>query len=163
MYIRYLNFPTVPEYLIEPVADIVAGPFTFDAGYFKSRSVNSDLMSWLQTIFPYKISALYQISNYTLPIHVDVGIDKKIDDRIFAINYILESGGDQVFTNVYDSDKTTVLQSVKIETQRWHYLTTHEYHGLTGLTPERQRVSISITTKNQTAVFRNLFNYIMVP
>ena len=163
MYIRYLNFPTVPEYLIEPVADIIAGPFTFDAGYFKSRPVSNELTSWLQTIFPYKIQALYQVSNHTLPIHVDVGIDAKVGDRLFAINYIIDPGGDQVVTNVYDSDKTTVLQSVKIDSNKWHYLITHEYHGLTGLTPDRQRVSISITTKNQTAVLRNLFNYIMVP
>jgi len=163
MYIRYLNFPTIPEYLIEPIEDILEGPFTYNAGYFKSRSVGSDLASWLQTVFPYKISALYQVSNHTLPIHVDVGIDTEVGDRIFAINYVLEPGGDQVFTNVYAHDKTTVLQSIKIETCRWHYLTTHEYHGLTGLTLARDRVSISITTKDQKTVLKNLFNYIMVP
>ena len=163
MYITYLNFPSIPKYLIEPIQDVLKGPFTYDAGYFKSRNVGKDLEFWLQTIFPYKISALYQVSNYTLPIHIDVGIDAKVEDRIFAINYILESGGDQVVTDIYAHDKTTVLQSTKIEAHRWHYLPTYKYHGLTGLTPDCDRVSISITTKDQKAVLKNLFSYTMVP
>lgn len=167
MYIRYLNFPTVPEHLIEPLTDIVDGPFTVDAGYFKSRSVNNTLLLWLQTIFPFDLSATYQIISHELPIHKDVSVAINghycVDDRILAINYLLDAGGNNITTQVYEEDQRTILQSENIIEKQWHYLDVAKYHGVSGLPQKSNRISISVTVKNQTEVFRKLFNYIVVP
>lgn len=167
MYIKYLNFPSVPEHLIEPIEDIVKGPFSFDDGHFKSKNVNYELEKWLKNMFPFDLKVLYQIMNCNLPIHKDLNIASNetypVTDRYVAINYILDAGGDQVTTEIYDEDRTTILQSEKLVKNCWHYLTVDKFHGVSGIPIGRERVSISISATNQETVLRNLFNYIMVP
>jgi hypothetical protein len=165
MYIEYLNFPTVPEHLIKSPEYVLTGPFEFNTSYFKSKTVNRDLMDWLQIIFPFEFTALYTISYHTLPIHKDVGITEEacptVGDRSIAINYVINTGGNNVTTQVYDEDQLTVLKSEKISKQKWHYLTVDKFHGVTGILPYDKRFSISITVLNQKTLYKDLFNYLI--
>ena len=142
-YIEYLDLPTIPEYLIESIPDIINKPpknssnVSSDYAYFKTRYVSDNLKSWLQSIFDFEIYPQYQLVYDGLPIHIDRG------NRVVAYNYLLDSGGDNVRTAVYD-DKYKLLQIEKIEVNRWHRINTGMLHGVHGIKPDKVRVAISI-------------------
>jgi hypothetical protein len=142
-YIEYLDLPSIPEHLIESIQDIINKPpkdfsnVSSEYAYFKTRYVNDDLKSWLQTIFDSEIYPQYQLVYNGLPIHIDKG------NRIVAYNYLLDAGGDNVRTAVYD-DKYKLLQIEKIELKRWHRINTSMLHGVHGIQSNKVRVAISI-------------------
>jgi hypothetical protein len=142
-YIEYLDLPTVPENLIEPIQDIINKPpkdfstIEPDNEYFQTRYVNDDLMAWIQTLFDYKVQAQYQLVYKGLPIHIDRG------NRVFAYNYLLDTGGDDVRTAVYDN-RFQLLQSEKLEVKRWHRLSTGMRHTVHGIDEDKVRAAISI-------------------
>jgi hypothetical protein len=72
-----------------------------------------------------------------LPIHVDKG------NRIIAYNYLLDTGGENVRTAVYDK-KYKPLQIERLELKRWHRINTGMLHGVHGIEPDKVRVAISI-------------------
>lgn len=142
-YIEYLDLPTIPENLIEPIQDIINKPpktystVPSDYPFFKTRYVNEDLESWLQSHFEFKIYPQYQLVYNGLPIHVDKG------NRILAYNYLLDTGGDNVKTAIYD-EKYKLLQIEKLELKRWHRINTGMLHGVHGIEPDKVRVAISV-------------------
>jgi hypothetical protein len=142
-YIEYIDLPKVPEQLIESIQDIINRPpkdfsnVSAEYTYFKTRYVNDDLKSWLQNIFNYEIYPQYQLVYKGLPIHVDKG------NRIVAYNYLLDTGGDNVRTAIYD-DKYKLLQIEKLELRRWHRINTGMLHGVHGIQSDKVRVAISI-------------------
>lgn len=77
------------------------------------------------------------IGNGTHPIHFDYG-------RNYAINYVIDTGGDKVVTSWYEEDKKTIIESVEIEPFRWHIIKVKPtYHGVEGIRPGRLRCVIS--------------------
>jgi hypothetical protein len=91
------------------------------------------------------------------PTHIDYG-------RNYAINYIIETGGDNVKTFWTSDDNTTVIEEVKIEERRWHVLKVNPtWHGVTGIKIGKLRSIISICLSptdlenfNATEYFRSL-------
>jgi hypothetical protein len=72
------------------------------------------------------------------PTHVDYG-------RNYAINYIIDTGGDSVVTYWTEDDKITVKQEVIIEPRRWHVLKVKpDWHGVKGIKLGKLRSIISI-------------------
>jgi hypothetical protein len=142
-YIEYLTLPPVPEYLIEPLQDIInKSPKNFshlssEYAYFKTRHVNDDLKLWLQSIFDFEVWPQYQLIFDGLPIHIDKG------NRIFAYNYLLNTGGDNVKTAVYDKNNI-LLQCETLELKRWHRINTGMPHTVHGIDPDKIRIAISI-------------------
>ena len=151
-YIEYLNLPSIPEHLLEPIDVIINKPpkdskkvsetypdFKSDNyPYFKTREVNDDLKEWLQSIFDFKIDPQYQLVYDGLPIHIDV-----FTRRISAYNYLLDTGGDEVKTVVYD-EQHNPLQSETLELKRWHRVSTNMFHSVHGIHPNKVRVAVSI-------------------
>jgi hypothetical protein len=142
-YIEYLDLPPVPENLIESITDIINKPpkassnIASEYAFFKTRNVNDDLAIWLQSIFKNKIFAQYQLVYDGLPIHIDKG------NRITAYNYLLDTGGENVRTVIYN-DKYKPLQSETLEVKRWHRINTGMLHGVHGIDPNKIRIAISI-------------------
>jgi len=142
-YIEYIDLPTIPEHLIEPLPEIInKSPKNFsyvssEYAYFKTRYVNDDLKSWLQPLFEFEIHPQYQLVYDGLPIHVDRG------NRIFAYNYLLDTGGNDVKTAIYDENHK-LLQSEKLELKRWHRINTAMPHSVHGINPNKVRIAISI-------------------
>ena len=142
-YIEYLDLPPVPENLIESITDIINKPpklysaVPSDYYFFKTRNVNDDLAEWLQSIFEYKIYSQYQLVYNGLPIHIDKG------NRINAYNYLLDTGGKNVKTAVYNENYRP-LQIEQLELKRWHRINTGMLHGIHGIEPDKVRVAISI-------------------
>lgn len=136
--IRYLNFPKLPDSLLEQIN------FNFDEyekkvqgnNHVWTDSFNSEVNAWCQKNICSDMYFAFQIINGNLRIHKDTGTKTKL-------NYLLELGGDNVITNFYEDDKVTITHSYVIESHRWHILKADSYHGVTNVEPGKYRVSIS--------------------
>lgn len=66
------------------------------------------------------------------------------DTRMYAINYLVETGGENVTTEFYDDDEN-LIASYKQEPGEWYFLSSGHYkHSVKGLTGKRTQVSYSI-------------------
>jgi hypothetical protein len=145
-YIEYLDLPKIPEHLLESIQDIIIkSPKNFSSvateyPYFKTRYINDDLQSWLQSIFYFKVYAQYQLIYNGLPIHIDK------NNRVTAYNYLLNAGGDNVKTSIYDNNYK-ILQSERIDLKRWHRINTGMLHGVHGIQSNNVRVSLSLDVR----------------
>lgn len=148
-YIKYLDhFPTVPENLLDPVESIVAqsseNMLVRNFAHFQYKTINNDLDAWIHSKFRMKCYAKYQVIYQGIPIHKDNPAFP--GDRRIAFNYILEPGGPNVITTVYDEDKTTILQSECIFPKKWHSLVVEKYHGVHGIQDmNNPRVALTVT------------------
>lgn len=72
------------------------------------------------------------------PTHFDYG-------RNYAINYIIDAGGDDVVTYWTDDTRHNVIKEIKIEPRRWHVLKVKpDWHGVKGIRIGKLRSIISI-------------------
>ena len=67
----------------------------------------------------------------------------KDKNRVLAYNYILETGGNDVRTNIYDDNKN-LLESKCLPAHRWHSIQVNRYHDLTNLPKESRRVAVTM-------------------
>lgn len=146
MYIKYLNFPQVPEHLLESVEDILAKPpEDMVVRYFETfqfKPVKQELVDWLNNNIKGKFYAKYQIIFHGIPIHKDHPAFP--GDRRIAYNYIIDTGGSTVITSVYDDDKN-LIQSEHLPAKTWHSLVVERYHGVEGINPDHPRVALTVT------------------
>lgn len=68
---------------------------------------------------------------------------KHKDPRKFAINYILEPGGDNVITTFY-KNFSDVDCAVNIPAKKWHYFDASKYHKVDNVTSTRISITLSI-------------------
>ena len=72
------------------------------------------------------------------PTHIDYG-------RKYAINYVINTGGDNVKTFWTDDSKNNIIKEIVIEPRRWHILKVNPaWHGVTGIRIGKLRTIISI-------------------
>lgn len=139
--IEYLDLPKVPQYLIEPIQDIINKPSNADYTFYKTKPTSKNLDDYLHTLFTFSFYSEYQVIYKGLPIHIDRG------NRLIAYNYLLDPGGDNVFTHIYSSDRK-ILQSEKLVPFKWHRINTGKPHSVDTL--QGIRVGISITPTHNT-------------
>jgi len=142
MFIKYIDLPSVPEDLIPPIDSIINGKSYSrnDRSMFKCKEINPELEEWLKKSMPFEFYAcVFQVMVGWLPIHVDT------KNRMVAINYLLCQGGKNVFTNIYDNDKITVIESKNINLKQWHSIQTHKLHNVIGHDTTRISISVSPT------------------
>ena len=141
MYIKYLDFPNIPEDLLESIEDILNKPrceSIVTQDYFQTRLINKNLEDWLEKNLPCEFMARYQIIYPGLTIHKDMG------NRKLAYNYILRLGGDNVKTMIFNESKK-LLQSEMLPLKTWHSIKTDMYHGVFGIHKDTPRISLSVT------------------
>lgn len=157
MYITYLDYPEIPKELLEdsidiynkPRSDTAGAPFSYS--YFRPKDVPPILAEWATDTFQMPVIVKYQIILKGIHIHKDVG------NRLVALNYLLETGGDNVSTVVYDEDTYTSIQSEVIPLHKWHRLTTCKFHTVKNINPETFRLSVSVTPVDQMGYIRQHF------
>lgn len=155
-YFDYLDWPTIPNELIETIQDILAKPpksfsrIPSTNKRFQTRYISSHLQQWLDDLFHKRFFAQYQVSREGLAIHKDLG------PRLAAFNYIIHSGGENVSTCFYDENKNFTY-SVIIESNRWHRIKTDEYHNVKNLSTDRLSLSLEFPDYrwNQSTDFLN--------
>jgi len=145
-YLKYLNYPEIPEELLHTPEEIVNLPTEemvvrdFPAFYYKP--VKPKLDAWLRTIFKFNFYVKYQVIQKGIPIHFDKPAFK--GDRRVAYNYLLQLGGNNVITSVYDKD-LNVLESECLPLKRWHSLRVEMLHGVDGIEELNNRVAVTVT------------------
>lgn len=72
----------------------------------------------------------YQYIGENMVTHKDQG-------RVETYNFILDTGGDNVTTVIYDEDKTTILHEEVIKPMVWHRLRVDKYHNVLNITRPR--------------------------
>ena len=138
-HIQYLDWPPIPEHLIPSVTDIMQMPIVKSWGplFFIRNIQQEELKTWLGSLMDNCLQPIYQSIHHDLPIHTDAG------PRLVAYNYILDTGGTNVVTSVFNDDNEC-LQSEILEVRRWHRITTNKPHNVKGLEKGRTRLAISL-------------------
>ena len=140
---KYIDLPPVPVFLIEPINDILAKPVLDTGskfGYFQSKKVKNELEDWVRQNISKEGFIQYQIIMDGIKRHIDGG------NRKTALNYILQTGGKEVYTTHHYPDGS-LMQAVNIQPFRWHLLKTDILHTVSGI--ESARVSIGIGVNHE--------------
>jgi hypothetical protein len=150
MYIDFIDLPSVPEELLESITQIMTKPTIVILSYegkpvsiesIQRKKVSDQLNEWLQSVCNFSVVSQYLLLNSNSPIHRDPRI------RPRAYNYLLDTGGSNVITTVYDNDQT-ILKSMVIPSKTWYCLETGRLHGVQGIEPGRWRIVLSINIKD---------------
>jgi hypothetical protein len=142
-FYKILDWPKVPsQYCItnESILESTYHPAHPVKDYMFYRQYNCNdntLVELLQPFFEFDITKriFYQIIKKGISTHKDIG-------RKIIYNYLLDTGGTDVYTKFYDEDKTTEMFSVNIPVHTWHQMDVSYYHNVVGV--ETPRVAISI-------------------
>jgi hypothetical protein len=140
-YYRYINLPKLPENILQKVN------WNFneyekktteqsDNIYTWSDSFNDEVNQWCQNNICSDMYWGFQIIRGDLSPHKDNG-------TLTKFVYLLDNGGPDVITEWFNEDKTTVVDSVILETHRWHILKVDSFHGVRGVLPSKTRFSIT--------------------
>jgi len=97
--------------------------------------VPPEITELLQPYFPWKIRVRYQIMTKHVHSHMDYS-------RKCTFNYLLQTGGDDVYTSWKKDDAVTEIYKVCAPLRTWHRLQTDIYHAVS---PHPQpRIAISV-------------------
>jgi len=174
---KYLDLlPAIPvELLLDPIPDFSES----NIGYFDNGSgwsnnatthnatytrwgINQGLTQWVQAHISSDVEmAGVQIMSWdesVLP--GDRKVNPHCDYRKWALNYVYETGGENVATSFYgekdqrilrdpgcritNHESLTVLKTVVIEPNRWHILNTNVLHGVSNVETVRKAVTIGL-------------------
>lgn len=148
MFLKYLDLPRVPSELLSTVNTVITNSqdelhkFTgFDYPPLKLYPITDPLLGWIKNNIPVmfgKCMHIHVITD-TLLIHKDFQEDR------FKLNYIFDTGGENVLTHFYD-DEHNLLESHKIKPCRWHQFDGQVYHNVTGTTSARIAITLGTNT-----------------
>ena len=130
-YIEYLKYiPPVDHtiidecfYCIENTPNIYPDK---DYAFYKTFSGGEKLKNFTSKYFDFDHTSNIHIIYKGIHVHKDL-------HRLEAFNYILDPGGEKVFTSFYKDDKKTITESYVLETNRWHRIITDVYHSILNL------------------------------
>ena len=139
-YIRYINLPKIPNEILDQINfdfssyhDKVTG---HGGNYRWSDSHNKIINDWCQKNICKDMYWAFQLIGGNLGIHKDKPTKTKFV-------YLLDTGGDNVVTEFYDEDQTTILQSEIIEPHCWHILKVDSFHCVKNIEPGKVRFSVT--------------------
>lgn len=143
LFYKFLDdIPQIPNHLIdkdffEPTSKITR----VNGIYNQHRITNIELHNWLQNNIPFE-NFTYSVQRITneMPIHTDV-------KRTKAINYIIQTGGENITTNFHYSDNS-IITSIIVPKNKWCYMDVGTPHSVTGHFIE-PRIGITITLDKQ--------------
>jgi hypothetical protein len=131
-------------------------PFNKQLAQFDFIPVDNAVTEWVEENIPEKI-----IGVNLQVIHSGEIITPHVDElRHYALNYLLERGGDDVRTNFYDVhldwthqrpyartlipfEKIMLTGSYGISEYQWHKMDINTIHSVTNLDPTKKRISLS--------------------
>jgi hypothetical protein len=192
IYYKELDLPVIPEDLLKFNFLPMTGPI--DVGYGNSHiknskqlspcnykfstSVDSRLIKWVKEnikgIKPFEFF-LQVIEHETGGVHI-VHSDIK---RTYALNYMIETGGDNAWTSWYRENnmpirrsKTRIntqsdtgyvgyenlelLETVKFKKNKWYLISTDILHDVDEVVGVRSSLSISINADRENEIFKEL-------
>ena len=140
-YYRYINLPRIPDEILSQINPNFELYEKKDAGrhgdiYTWSDSFNQAINNWCQQNICDEMYWGFQIIRGDLVPHIDNVTKVKM-------TYLVDTGGQDVVTEWYAEDKTTVIDSVVLEANRWHILRVDTWHGVRNVSPDSARLSIT--------------------
>jgi len=141
--ISYLNLPKILNYkeiLNLGIGDVYNSIHPgFNAYLIKNRKILSEIKNIIHSI-----PIISEERTIVWLQRIDSRFNNYIhqDPRDFAISYLLETGGENVITTMYDNDNIT--DSKKIDPHKWHIINTKDLHSVSGITEIRIAISISV-------------------
>lgn len=138
--VRYLNFPQIPDSLIEETLNQLPNSRTAGRIFHTYSWTSIDktrIEDWCNQNISSGLIWGLQIIKGDLTLHVDSPTKVKI-------SYIFETGGDNVFTEFYKDHQSNILvDRIKIDPLRWHILNVNVPHKVVGMDAGRVRVSLT--------------------
>lgn len=136
----YVDLPKIPDFLLPSISEIIASPrqpSVVKYDLFQTRKVNDDLHDWLKHNMHMDFHPQFQLIYNGIPIHKDIA-------RNSCYNYLLDTGGENVKTIVYDESKLRILKALHIPLKTWYYLNTTLFHTVKNIETVRIALSLSI-------------------
>lgn len=150
MIANYIDsLPSIPQYFTEEVERIITTKLDelekFTGGKhwaYQFYPVDGRLEQWLLGNIPIEKSDCFHIHVITkeLLIHKDYNSVK------YKLNYIFETGGNDVRTGFYDDNKN-LLESVNFDPHKWHHFNGQIFHGVTGIDDSKRRIGLTLGTE----------------
>ena len=136
--VKYVNFPTIPKDVIDSMIPSQADLSEAKERHYISTHTNVEkLNNWGRENIADSIYLNYQILFNDVPAHVDRNTKSKL-------LYIVEAGGDNVYTNFYTNEKKTeLIFSTIIEPGRWCLFEADVDHEIVGMDKDKMRLGIT--------------------
>ena len=139
-FIRHLLLPPLPDFILEKINWNLSeykrkAPVVNNPDYMWSDDFNNDMNDWCQKNIAGGIYYAFQFASRDMPVHKDHVSTAKL-------LYILDAGGDDVYTEFYKEDSLTLLHKEKLPLHQWYVVKTDINHAVKGITPPRIRFSI---------------------
>jgi hypothetical protein len=142
-FAQILDWKKIPEQLLFFTEDVIqqeledCSPYAWYQQFRQYKVSCKKLTDYLQPQFNFDITnrVFYQIVRPGIATHIDT-------DRVIIYNYLLNTGGPEVYTVWYDTDKTTEKYRIKIPSFTWHSLDVSTNHTVLGI--ETVRIAISV-------------------
>ena len=145
-YIQYLNLPAIPNEILAKIPTDSADYTDFSKivipnGKNKDRYRwtdvnNQELNQWCNENICADMYYAFQFMIGNSRLHKDIG-------TLTKINYVLDTGGDDVLTEFFADDQVTKLASYKIEPKRWHIFKADTYHQVINVKPGKTRFAVT--------------------
>lgn len=190
MYFKELDLPPIPEELLEfkfepsiGVTDIGYGRPHIKNGkllkpceYWFSKNINPELAEWIYKNIIQDTKSIeigcQVATNGVHIVHSDI-------NRRYAINYMIELGGDDAWTSWYKElnkpinrskrtgntqadtgyvgyENLELLDSVKFKKNKWYLIATNILHDVDNIVGDRKSISISIRPYKEKRIFKIL-------
>jgi hypothetical protein len=137
---KYLDFPALSDAMhTEIYNSFLENPNYFEFKedkFYKIHLANDKLTETVKSIIPNPGKISVQLIQNSLPIHVDIG-------RTEAINYLISTGGDDVYTCFYQNNM--LVDRLVIQPFRWHWMKVSNPHTVINLKKDQPRISITIS------------------
>lgn len=149
--------PTIPAHLIKSPILVDKSQIGFTDDSYSRWSAKPDLVDWLKEHISDSVQlAGVQVISSDVPLHCD--------KRKWALNYLIELGGDNVTTGFYKLPGKDVIQPpgsryafardeeelciTNFRVGEWHLLNTNVLHKVTGITGKRVAITIGLNSEN---------------
>lgn len=126
--------PHPPRELLDPLNYILSKksireghvglpPETPDRPLYMSKNVSAELEEWVQSIFDFDATVIYQLFKGKIPVHAD-------QNRTLVWNYILDTGSDTPINTNWYNDSREQLGSVVMPLNCWNRIDTSILHDI---------------------------------
>lgn len=134
-FVQYLNLPELPKHIVDTVS-LQRQDYEFGAGGYWTDQHNQLINQWCQQHICSSAYFAFQCFVNDVDLHRDSGTQVKL-------NYVLSTGGDQVYTEFYNDDGVTQIDKIIIEPRRWHLFQANVLHRVSGIEPGHTRFAIT--------------------
>jgi len=137
-YIQFVNLPKIPQNIIDRLPmDVEKYPKKLSLHKYNwSDEHNEEINEWCQQHICKEIYWACQFATGDLPKHIDRPTNIKFV-------YLLDTGGDQVYTKFWSEDGNTLLSQYLVPLHQWCIIKVNSLHSLEGMADNSVRFAVT--------------------